>query len=80
MKVFIKFPDKEGSWAKLVDILPRDIAPPPDLVFKYYGKDAPLAALRAVPNTRLIFRRQGHKTFVVIPDVKNNVSYWKIAR
>lgn len=80
MRAFIQFPNKEGSWAKLIDILPRGLIPPHHLVLKYYGKDAPIGAFRAVDNTRLIFRRSGHKTFVILPDTRHNAQFWRIER
>lgn len=77
MRAFIRFPNKEGSWAKLMDILPRGIRPDRELVLKYYGKDASIGAFRAVDNTRMIFRRTGHKTYVVLPDIPQNKQFWR---
>lgn len=76
MKVFIKFPDREGYYAELVDIIRQNEKLTHEQWWKYYAADSKVK-LTAVENTRLVFKRESGG-YTIIPDIPKNRNFWHI--
>lgn len=75
MKAYIKFPNKEGYFAELVDIIRKDRKLTHEQWWKYYTAD-PIVKLTAVKHSRLVFKKPDGG-YVIIPDIPRNNSYWR---
>lgn len=69
---------KSGNWtyAALVDILPRNVPAPAELIYRYYGLEAPEAAFLSQIVARLIFKL-AEESYYVVPDSPSGYTYWR---
>ncbi len=61
--------------AELVEILLANSPQPSDLIFKYYGEDAPASVFRPIGHDRLVFKR-GENDYIIIPNISFNRHLW----
>ena len=61
--------------AELVETLLANSPQPPDLIFKYYGEDAPAGAFKPSIHDRLVFHNED-SGYIIIPNIPPNKRMW----
>lgn len=61
--------------AELVETLLANSPQPSDLMFKYYGEDAPASVFQPSKHDRLVFKR-GEDDYIIIPNIPPNRHLW----
>lgn len=61
--------------AELVETLLANSPQPSDLIFKYYGEDAPASVFHPSMHDRLVFKR-GENDYIIIPNIQPNRHLW----
>lgn len=61
--------------AELVETLLANSPQPPELIFKYYGDDAPASVFKPAIYDRLVFFAESHG-YTIIPNVPFNRDMW----
>lgn len=61
--------------AELVETLLANSPQPSDLIFKYYGEDAPASVFKPSMHDRLVFKR-GEDDYIIIPNIPFNRNMW----
>ena len=61
--------------AELVEVLLANSPQPSELIFKYYGEQAPASAFKPSTNDRLVFFNED-SGYVIIPNIPFNYHMW----
>ena len=61
--------------AELVETLLANSPQPPELIFKYYGDDAPAGAFKPSIHDRLVFHSED-SGYIIIPNIPPNKRMW----
>ncbi len=62
--------------AELVEVLLANSPQPADIIFKYYGYNAPFSAFKPNVNDRLVFHCNEYG-YIIVPNVVRNKKLWK---